>query len=240
MKIPLYVVAPGLTEPGTTCGALTSHVDLAATVAELGGVDLGDAPSLVGSSLQPLFADPSGTSSEYLLFAQDWPWYPGVEMTRYASSGIFDGRFKYCRYYGVGGGCDTGGNPLPGEKIYPATADFDDHDHELYDLQEDPYELVNLAQDRGRRNDLRRRFDELMAIEAEAYAPLSLTSSASPLGLPLPPRRRAVASARTTTRLGRLTRRPVAVSRPADRSRRWRPSPCHGAARRARWRGSGG
>ncbi|MGA9277417.1 sulfatase family protein, partial [Ilumatobacter sp.] len=173
MRIPLYVVAPELTTPKSQCDAVTSHVDLAATVAELGGVDVDDTPSLVGTSLLPLFNDPSRTLQDYILFAQDWPWYGGVEMTRYASSGIFDGRYKYCRYYGVGGGHDVAGLPLPGEKVYDVDADFDDHDHELYDLQEDPHEIVNLAHDRGRRTDLRRRFDELMDIERTAYAPIA-------------------------------------------------------------------
>ncbi|MEM9034487.1 MAG: sulfatase-like hydrolase/transferase [Actinomycetota bacterium] len=172
MRIPLYVVAPGMTPPGSRCDALTSHVDLAATVAELGGVDLADSPTLVGTSLAPLFSDPGGSIQDHVLFAQDWPWYPGVEQTRYASSGIFDGRFKYCRYYGIGGGADVAGNRFDGPKAFDLDADFDDFDHELYDLQEDPHELVNLALDRARRDELRRRFAELNALERVAYAPL--------------------------------------------------------------------
>jgi len=54
--------------------------------------------------------------------------------------------------------------------LFGRGAAFDEHDHELYDLQEDPHELVNLALDRGRRHDLRARFGELRAVEHEVYA----------------------------------------------------------------------
>ena len=102
------------------------------------------------------------------------PWYKGVEHTRYASAGIFDGRHKYCRYYGVGGGADAAGVPLSGTIQFDVNSPFEDHDHEWYDLQEDPHELVNLAMDRAKRNELRTRFNELRAIEDVEYAPIPL------------------------------------------------------------------
>ncbi|MGI9594581.1 MAG: sulfatase-like hydrolase/transferase, partial [Acidimicrobiales bacterium] len=61
MRIPLYMTVPGATTAGTTTDALSSHIDLARTIAELAGVDVGDQPGLVGESLQPLFADRSAT-----------------------------------------------------------------------------------------------------------------------------------------------------------------------------------
>lgn len=170
MRIPLYIVAPGITEAGTTTDALSCHLDLARTIAEFGGVDVSDAPTLAGESLAPLFADRSASIRDYVLFAQEWPWYAGVEHVRYASSGIFDGRQKYCRYYGVGGGADAAGNKLTGDSMqFGRDAHFDDHDHEFYDLVEDPHEIVNLAMDRSRRQDLRRRFSELRGLERDIY-----------------------------------------------------------------------
>jgi len=172
MRIPLYINAPGHTTAGTKTAALSSHVDLATTIAELGGVDIGDSPTLRGESLTPLFSDQDTTVRDHVLFSQEWPWYPGVEQTRYASSGMFDGRYKYCRYYGVGGGNDAGGTPIGKDRmLFGRNAHFDDHDHEWYDLKEDPHEMVNLAMDRGRRVELRRRYDELRAIENDTYGP---------------------------------------------------------------------
>ena len=54
--------------------------------------------------------------------------------------------------------------------LYGPDAAFEDQEHELYDLQEDPHELVNLAHDPGRRAELRTRFDALRALEATEYA----------------------------------------------------------------------
>lgn len=171
MRIPLYINAPGITDSGTATDALSCHIDLARTIAEFGGVDVGDTPTLVGESLSPLFDDQSAKIRDNVLFSQEWPWYSGVEHVRYASSGIFDGRYKYCRYYGVGGGADAAGNRLSGDgMLFGRDAAFDDHDHELYDLQEDPHEMVNLAMDRAHRVDLRNRFAELRAHEHEVYA----------------------------------------------------------------------
>jgi arylsulfatase A-like enzyme len=53
--------------------------------------------------------------------------------------------------------------------LYGPDAAFEDHEHELYDLQEDPHELVNLAHDPARRAELRRRFDDLLALEAGEF-----------------------------------------------------------------------
>jgi hypothetical protein len=58
-------------------------------------------------------------------------------------------RHKYARYYGVGGSFDRMGRPSKHPKQVDVDADFEDHDHELYDLHDDPQELVNLANDRG-------------------------------------------------------------------------------------------
>jgi len=172
MRIPLYLRIPRQTTPGSKTNALATHMDLAVAIPEMAGIDVDAEPGLVGESLMPLVEDQQATIRDYVLFAQEWPWYPGVEQTRYASTGIFDGRQKYCRYYGVGGGNNAIGVPLPGPMQFTRDSSFEDHEHEWYDLDSDPHELVNLAMDRGRREELRSRFDELMAIEAEAYAPI--------------------------------------------------------------------
>ena len=77
-----------------------------------------------------------------------------INQTRYAIRGFFDGSTKYARYYGVGGGKPGTGlwGKDPGTKLFDVDAAFDDQEHEWYDHDEDPHELVNLAHDRGRRS----------------------------------------------------------------------------------------
>ena len=79
---------------------------------------------------------------------------------------------KYARYYGVGGSFTQAGQRWKTPKRYDVDAAFEDHDHELYDLQEDPHELVNLANDRSRRGELRDWFERLAKPEATEFAPL--------------------------------------------------------------------
>jgi arylsulfatase len=171
MRIPLYVVAPGITKSGTVTDAMMSPVDLAATICELGGISKEDA-NLPGQSMLPIWSNPDEAGREYVLFAQDWAWYDGLVNTRYASRGIFDGRFKYSRYYGVGGSSTTRGTPIAHEKIFGPDSHFDDQEHELYDLFEDPGELVNLAMDRTRRDSVKEWHRRLLEAEYQEFAGL--------------------------------------------------------------------
>jgi hypothetical protein len=87
--------------------------------------------------------------------------------------GFFDGRYKYARYYGVGGGKPNDDfTATASEKLYGVDANFDDQDHEYYDHLEDPGEVVNLAVHRDRRGELRERFAQLRAYEFEELAPV--------------------------------------------------------------------
>jgi arylsulfatase len=170
MNVPLYIKVPGSTTPGTRTTALASHVDLAQTIAGFGGS--GRQPSMVGEDLSPLFGDPSGSVRDHVLFSQDSVWFPPLEPTRYAMRGFTDGRYKYARYYGIGGGINTYGQGSKREKQVDLDSPFEDHDHEFYDLQEDPGELVNLAMDRSRRAQTREQFERLLELESE-FAPLA-------------------------------------------------------------------
>ena len=100
--------APGLTAPGSRTDALGTHVDLAATIASLAGVDPTTQPSLRGVDLSPVLADPATSVRDHVLFAHDTAHTTQINQTRYAIRGFFDGTTKYARYYGVGGG-------MPGE-----------------------------------------------------------------------------------------------------------------------------
>lgn len=164
MRVPLYVKAPGITTAGATTDSLASHVDLARTVCALGDADGDDLP---GADLTPVLGDPDATARDHILFAQDTAWYETCNELRYAIRGIFDGRHKYARYYGCGGGWGNTGRAPRHPKRVGEDAPFEDHDHELYDLQEDPHELVNLAMDRGRRDETREWFARLLDAESK-------------------------------------------------------------------------
>ena len=175
MRVPLYVKAPGTTTPGTVTSALGSHVDLAATICALAGVDPAMSGATVqGKDLAPVLADPSATVRDHVLFAQDSAQTTNLNQIRYALRGFFDGTTKYARYYGVGGGKPSTGlwGRSPGHKLYDVDCAFDDNDHEWYDHGNDPHELVNLANDPGRAAGLREHYDRLMAYEQESFVTL--------------------------------------------------------------------
>jgi arylsulfatase A-like enzyme len=173
MRVPLYVRVPGMTRPSTTSEALATHVDLAATICSLAGVGIGDSKTdsmgntLQGVDLSPVLADPSASVRDHVLFAQDSAHTDNLNRVRYALRGFFDGKTKYARYYGVGGGKPGTGlwGRDPGHKLFDVDCDFDDQDHEWYDHDCDPHEMVNLAHDHGRRDDLRALFEQLREYE---------------------------------------------------------------------------
>ena len=171
MRVPLYVRVPGLTTPGSVTGALGSHVDLAATVCSLAGVSpAAAAATLQGEDLSPVLADPGASVRDHVLFAQDSAQTENLNRVRYAVRGFYDGRTKYARYYGVGGGKPSTGlwGKPPGTKLFGVDCAFDDNDHEWYDHDTDPDELVNLANDRSRRASLRDTYERMRAYEAES------------------------------------------------------------------------
>jgi len=181
MRVPLYVRAPGLTMPGTTTEALANHIDLAAAICSLAGVDLERGPhslqgrpTVQGVDLSPVFAEPRSSVRDHVLFAQDSAQTDNLNKVRYALRGFFDGHTKYARYYGVGGGKPSTGlwGRDPGRKLYDVDADFDDQDHEWYDHDSDALELVNLANDPSRRKALRGQYERLLAYEAEELVAL--------------------------------------------------------------------
>jgi arylsulfatase A-like enzyme len=176
MRVPLYVKVPGTTRAGSVTPALASHVDLAATICALAGVEPETTASTVqGTDLTAVLADPTASVRDHILFAQDSAQTTGLNRVRYALRGFYDGRTKYARYYGVGGGKpSTGlwGKPA-GQKLFGADCAFDDNDHEWYDHDVDPAELENLAHDRSRRKELRQAYERLLAYEAESFVPFA-------------------------------------------------------------------
>jgi arylsulfatase A-like enzyme len=179
MRVPMYVRVPGITRPGTTTAALSTHVDLATTICALAGVDPTlaqgvDGPGLQGVDLSPVLNDPAASVRDHVLFAQDSAQTRNLNTVRYALRGFFDGTTKYARYYGVGGGKPSTGlwGRDPGSKLFDVNCAFDDQDHEWYDHDADPLELINMANDRSRRQELRDVYARLRAYENEEMVPL--------------------------------------------------------------------
>ena len=165
MKVPLYIVSPECNGPRVTHN-LTSHIDLTPTIFSLAKSNKNFEYNFEGNNLIDLFENPSVAINDYVYFAQEWPWYPGVEKVRYASSGFFDGRFKYLRYYGVGGGVTNMGLETSSKMKIKRTAPFDLFEHEFYDLQEDPFELNNLGHTKsGKKSLTKKQFKRLNDIE---------------------------------------------------------------------------
>jgi arylsulfatase A-like enzyme len=169
IHVPLVIYTPG-GPAGTSCDAVTSHVDLAPTLLGLSGANSGAvdamARSLPGKDLSRLIADPKNASSDAAragaLFA-----YSGVlfldssfiaNMVEMTSQGktpeeirasghkpdltkrglmrtYYDGRYKFSRYF------------APTQHNEPAhTDDLREYNEvELFDLEEDPHEMANLA-----------------------------------------------------------------------------------------------
>ena len=154
MGVPLIMKVPGVTQAGTETDALATHVDLATTLCALGGVDIATHPHCRGST-SPRPRRSVGVAADYVFFSQDAAQSDLIANTRYAVRGFFDGETKYARYYGIGGGVDRAGNVDERPKLFGEDAAFEDHDHEWYEPADDPHELINLANDVGRKGELR-------------------------------------------------------------------------------------
>ncbi len=128
-RVPLLVVAPGTSKPGTVVDEPVSQIDLYPTLAELAGID---APgNLQGQSLVPLLADPS---------AQGRGW----ALTQVMRGG--SGRGKGPSAPAGAGGKRFFGYSLRTERWRYTEWHEGAEGRELYDHQSDPGELVNLAE----------------------------------------------------------------------------------------------
>lgn len=151
---------PADVRPGTLDSRLISFVDLAPTILALARVDAPD--YLHGND----FSDPHGVRREYVYAARD-----RIDSVRDRQRAVRDRRYKYIRSWYPE---QAGGHPLEFRDnmdmvremraMYEAEALnatqglwFEGPGEEqLYDLQADPYEVNNLADDPSRTRDLKR------------------------------------------------------------------------------------
>jgi hypothetical protein len=58
---------------------------------------------------------------------------------------------------------------VPGHKLFDVDCAFDDNDHEWYDHDADPHEMVNLANDRGTAGGLRDTYERMRDYERRSF-----------------------------------------------------------------------
>ena len=154
IRTPLIARWPGHVEPGSRCGSLVSTIDIAPTILRLAGIEPG--PTFQGKDLSPLFKDPTAKVRDLIFAERNWH--------DYAAHGraVRSERFKYIRN-------DDHERPLtpPADAVrsptFLAMRRLRDEGkltpaqracfvsprpaEELYDVDADPHELVNLAGD---------------------------------------------------------------------------------------------
>jgi arylsulfatase len=173
--LPLYIVHPDV-KGGQQCKSLTSHIDFAPTLLAVAGARADRAGELAGRALpgrnlSPLLNDPGGqpidaarpatlftysglASNDAAVFdfaakavmagkdpkeeAKKQGFRPDLKKRGHVRS-TFDGRYRFTRYF------------APVDHNSPTTLDelFKWNDVELYDVQSDPDEIHNLANDRA-------------------------------------------------------------------------------------------
>lgn len=161
--VPLIVRWPGMVEPGSKSDALISGVDLAPTILAAAGLE--SPAGMTGTSFLPELRGEEFSGRQYVFAERGWHWGPitrsdGFDLSR----SITSKRYRYIY------------NALPERSYTPVDMPGKDawlavqsahragllsplHDRlyfrnprpvlELYDLQEDPYELDNLAGQEG-------------------------------------------------------------------------------------------
>ena len=121
-RIPLLIVAQGVTQPNTVTSQLTESVDLYPTLAELAGLPKPGGPQPIdGLSLAPVLRDPKARIRDHVFHA-----YPNAKLGR----AIRTDRYRLVEWK------TPGANPESAEL-------------ELYDYETDPQETRNVVRDQS-------------------------------------------------------------------------------------------
>ncbi len=124
-RIPIIIVAPGVTTPGSSSKALVETVDIYPTVAALAGLPKPDGPQPIdGKSLVPVLKDPTSRVRDHAYHC-----YP--RRRNLLGRAVRTARYRLVEWKEFGAGSDTA-------------------EYELYDYQDDPLETRNLARERPR------------------------------------------------------------------------------------------
>lgn len=85
-RVPMIIVAPGITKPGTSCSKPVSLLDLYPTLVSLAGLPAN--PANEGNDITPLLKDPE----------TDWSNKPSITTLAQNEHSICDGRYRYIIY----------------------------------------------------------------------------------------------------------------------------------------------
>ncbi len=174
LNVPLIISHPDL-PGGKRCKAVTSHLDIASTLVGLAGGGSAERDALPGRDISPVLRDPEAARFDavrpaalfsYNMFTyldgaflmnvsrflreggkpSDLPeqgWRPDLAK-RGAIRSVFDGRYKLNRYFS------------PQEHHMPRSIEelFTSNDVEVFDVENDPNEMNNLATNRHSNGDL--------------------------------------------------------------------------------------
>lgn len=145
IRTPLIVRWPGTIQQGTTSGEPVIGIDLYPTYLELAGIDQPENYQLDGVSLTPLFGDPDTSLNREALYWH-FPGYPNSRWRTGPVSVIRSGSWKLLKFY--------------------------ETDHvELYNLEDDPGEENDLAEQMpGQRDQLKNQLETWLQ-ETEAPLP---------------------------------------------------------------------
>ncbi len=145
VRVPLLIRAPGLTQPGSVCGSLISHIHLAPTICRLAGVP--PHPQFQAGDALPLLADPAERVAEEVF----------LEYNRFGLP--HDNRWGFVPIR-----CIRTGR-------YKLVLNLLDRD-ELYDLAEDPGEITNRIDDPALEEVRNRLHDRLLEWMDDRLDPL--------------------------------------------------------------------
>jgi len=132
-RVPLLIVAPGVSKVQTVAAAPVSHLDLFPTLAELAGVK--PPGNLQGQSLVPLLRDPTAAGRGWAL----------TQVNRGGGPGGGKGKGKAGAAKAEAGGGGFSGYSLRTPRWRYTEWDAGKKGRELYDHDNDPREITNLA-----------------------------------------------------------------------------------------------
>ncbi|TCC62920.1 DUF4976 domain-containing protein [Kribbella pittospori] len=167
LQMPMLIRWPGRIPAGTTCDAMVTNVDFAATFLDMTGMDTATVlPSSQGRSFLPLLRGEEVADWPDAMYYRYWE-HDDPNHHAPAHYGVRTKEFKLIHYYGAGLG-------VPG-----SSEQLSEPEWELYDLVNDPEELANVADDPTYaeiRSGLTQRLTELQ----EHYQDTPYTGPATP------------------------------------------------------------